>query len=314
MGLWRGSTTAALEEERLAALEERIDTDLALGRHVELAADLAALVAAHPLRERLRGQLMLALYRSGRQVEALQAFRDARQMLVDELGIEPSDELRRLQAQILTGDSALAAPETARGTAFHYLPRDIADFTGRHAELDRLLAVLPGVAGATTAIVIKAIDGMAGIGKTVLAVRAAHQVADSYPDAQLFIDLRAHTAGQDPIDPADALDTLLRAVGVSSERIPHELPERAALWRAELAHRKALVVLDNAASAAQVRPLLPGNVVHSGGGSRSCHQRARCRSGRGAAVRLSATGHSDRRGTTPQLSDVDSRRSVQTLV
>jgi tetratricopeptide (TPR) repeat protein len=158
--------------------------------------------------------------------------------------------------------AAPARPVTVRPAAAvrNDLPGDIADFAGREPELSRLLSVRDGVAHtAPTAVVIEAIDGMAGIGKTTLAIHAAHRLAGHYRDAQLFIDLHGHTCGQAPTTPAAALDTLLRALGVTADRIPHETDARAALWRAELAGRSILVVLDNAAEAAQVRPLLPGS-------------------------------------------------------
>ena len=257
--LWRSATQiASLEEERLAAIGDRIDAELAVGRHTELISELTALTDAHPLRERLRGQLMLALYRTGRQADALQAFTDARRILADELGIDPGPDLQRLNQRILVGDETLAPPKTARSSRRHYLPRDIEDFTGRSEELDQLVASLLADDPSRTAVVITAIDGMAGIGKTVLAVHTAHRLANRFPDAQLFIDMHAHAAGHEPADPTDALHSLLRGLGVPDEQIPDSLDERAAMWRAELADRKALVILDNVAGAAQVRPLLPG--------------------------------------------------------
>ncbi|QXJ21417.1 tetratricopeptide repeat protein [Actinomadura graeca] len=268
LALWRGSALAGLdspalepqrallEEKRLTVLEESADLELTLGRHHRLSTELAQWVREYPLRERLTGLYMLALSRAGRQAEALQAFQQARRVLVDHLGIEPGAELQRSHQQILAGEAGLAAPP-ARGS-HHFLPRDITDFTGRTAELERLRSALPADGHAAGAVVISAIDGMAGIGKTTLAVHAAHRLTDRYPDAQVFIDLFAHTAEQEPLGPAAALETLLRAMEVPSEKIPEGVEERAALWRAQLAGRRALVVLDNAASAAQVRPLLPG--------------------------------------------------------
>ncbi|KAA2254426.1 tetratricopeptide repeat protein [Solihabitans fulvus] len=274
LALWRGAAFTGvpgsfaqaqafgLGEEHLAATEEYAEVELELGRHVELIPELTALVAAHPLRERLHGHLMLALYRSGRQAEALQAFQDARRTMVRELGIDPGAELTDLHQRILRGAPELSAAQPQEPPSVpvrrNDLPGDVADFTGRDAEVRRLLAALPSAEEAGAAVVIAAIDGMAGIGKTTLAVHAAHQLTARYPDAQLFIDLHAHTAGHDPVEPGVALETLLRALGVPGEKIPDSMEARAALWRAELAGRRALVVLDNAASAAQVRPLLPG--------------------------------------------------------
>ena len=274
LALWRGPVFAGvasdrlrerlghdLTEARMAATELAIDAEVEAGRAAEAIIELTAMVRAHPLRERLRAQLMLAMYRCGRTAEALQVYRETRQFLVTELGIEPGPELQELHEQILAGDSRLAGPVRPTGRAAgprNDLPRDVADFTGRELDLRRVLEVLTGEAGAETAVTISAIDGMAGIGKTALAVHAAHRLTGRCPDAALFLDLRAHTAGQEPLEPAAALDTLLRAVGVPADSVPHELGERAALWRAELATRRMVVVLDNAATAAQVRPLLPG--------------------------------------------------------
>ncbi|KAA2265668.1 tetratricopeptide repeat protein [Solihabitans fulvus] len=266
--LWRGTPltglsggyfeprVAGLTEDHLAAVEDRMDLELNTGGHARVVADLRGLTSAHPIRERLRVQLMLALYRSGRQAEALRAFQDARAALLAEVGVGPGPELIELHQAILRGDPVLtgapARPESP--TRRDDLPRDLPDFAGRDAELRRLLGVDPDRA----AVVIEAIDGMAGVGKTALAVHAAHLLADRFPDARLFVDLHGHSAERAATDPMAALDLLLRALGVPEQRIPQELDARSALWRAELAGRKVLVVLDNAASAAQVRPLLPG--------------------------------------------------------
>jgi DNA-binding SARP family transcriptional activator/tetratricopeptide (TPR) repeat protein len=272
LALWRGPLLADvaddrlrdriggdLAEERMLVTELAVATDLEAGRAGEAVTRLTVLVQEFPLREGLRALLMLALYRCGRAGDALDAFRDARAVLVGELGIEPGPELQQMHRRILDRDPQLSLVEPAPPR--NDLPRDVADFTGRGAELDRLLDLLPGRRGGgeeATAVVISAIDGMAGIGKTTLAVHAAHRLAEGRRDAALFVDLRAHTAGQEPVDPALALDRLLRAVGVAVDRIPDGLDERSALWRAELATRRVVLVLDNAASAAQVRPLLPG--------------------------------------------------------
>ncbi|WP_188316584.1 AfsR/SARP family transcriptional regulator [Solihabitans fulvus] len=270
LGLWRGDALAGLPgtyfqaqavrlaEERLAALEDRVDADLALGRHAEVVVELQELTARHPVRERPRGQLMLALHRSGRRAEALTVFTELRDHLANELGIDPSAALARLHQRILANDATLDTPRPAPSAPRNDLPGDIADFTGRTTEMDRLLAEIPADGG-QAAVVIEAIDGMAGVGKTTLAVHAAHHLTDRYPDAQLFIDLHGHTTEHDATTPLTALDSLLRALGVSGQQIPTDLDQRAARWRAELADRRAVVVLDNAVSANQVRPLLPGS-------------------------------------------------------
>ncbi|MBB5960717.1 DNA-binding SARP family transcriptional activator/tetratricopeptide (TPR) repeat protein [Saccharothrix tamanrassetensis] len=257
---WLHTVRAVVEQERLGAMLDLTDRRLRLGQHAAVLPALRAQAEQHPVNERLVGQFMLALYRDGRQADALQVFRDTRHTLASELGIEPGPDLRRLHERILRADPDLAAPTMPRPIRRNDLPGDVADFTGRRAELDRLRSMLPRDAdtGPGTAAVIAAIDGMAGVGKTTLAIHLAHHVARRYPDAQLYIDLRAHTAGHEPVEPVAALNTLLRALDVSGEKIPEELETRAALWRAELAGRKVLIVLDNAASATQVRPLLPG--------------------------------------------------------
>jgi DNA-binding SARP family transcriptional activator/tetratricopeptide (TPR) repeat protein len=252
-----------LNEEWAHTVERRIDADLLLGRHRELVAELAGLVARFPLRERFWAQLMTALYRSGRQADALAQYERLRRQLADDLGLDPGSDLQQLHKQILTGDlavdpTAAAAPgpaAPARPPVPAQLPTDLASFTGRAAELDRLLA-LPG--GPAAAVAVGVVDGMAGVGKTALAVHAAHRLAGRFPDGQLFLDLHGFTHAAAPVEPADALDRLLRSLGVPGEQIPAHLDDRAALLRSRLAGTRTLIVLDDAAGEAQVRPLLPG--------------------------------------------------------
>ncbi|GIH15550.1 AfsR/SARP family transcriptional regulator [Rugosimonospora africana] len=277
LALWRGPLLAdvasdrlrerigiELTEGRMLATEMMIEAELAAGRIEEAIVELTALIAQYPMRERPRAQLMRALYQSGRQADALKVFADTRRLLIDELGVEPGPELQRVQRQILAGEADQAAgqapadPAAEPATRRNDLPGDVADFTGREEEMNRLLDLLVRNTGAPAAVTISAFDGMAGIGKTALAVHAAHALSGRYPDLQLFINLRGHTVGQEPVTPATALDTLLRTLGVPPGAIPEDLDERSALWRAELANRRAVVVLDDATSAAQVRPLLPG--------------------------------------------------------
>jgi DNA-binding SARP family transcriptional activator len=274
LALWRGEAFAGVdspvvrdaairwEEQRTRVWEECLEVELGLGRDTELIAELAVLVHRHPTRERLRGQLMLALYRAGRQADALIAYRAAREELAETLGVEPGPELVELHRRILQQDSALGgtggAPAPSPVEPARCLPRDIADFIGRDELLARLVAAVPDateVAGAPS--VIHAIDGMPGVGKTALAVHLAHLVADRYPDAQLYVDLHGHSE-QAPAEPAAALDTLLRQLGVAGERIPEGLEPRIARWRSELAGRRVLLLLDNAATSEQVGALLPG--------------------------------------------------------
>ncbi|MEV4313756.1 BTAD domain-containing putative transcriptional regulator [Actinocrispum sp. NPDC049592] len=273
LGLWRGrpfedvpldsefsAELARLDEHRLSAHEALFGTQLALGHHQDVLPELQALVAAQPLRELLWSQWMLALYRSGRRAEALRAYGDLRRHLVRELGVEPAPPLQTLHRQILASDPALAPPPSVRTSGPpvpRQLPADIGTFTGREAEL----AAIETLASSTDpprALVISAIDGMAGVGKTALAVHTANRLADRYPDGQLFVDLHGFTHGVPPVDLGDALERMLRCLGVPGEQIPVDLDSRAALYRTHLAGKRALIVLDNAATEAQVRPLLPG--------------------------------------------------------
>jgi DNA-binding SARP family transcriptional activator/Tfp pilus assembly protein PilF len=279
LSLWRGDPLADVESEllavrdvphmaeiRLQALETRIDADLHLGRHGEVITELRQLTRADPLRERLHGMLMLALYRDGRQAEALAAYQHARQILVEELGAEPGAALRELHQQMLTGTLTVdgSPPEPpATGQTAPAVPRElparVSNFTGRSDELQtlsRLLAEsgekMPGT------VVISAIGGTAGVGKTALAVHWARQVAERFPDGQLYVNLRGYDPDR-PVTAADALAGFLRALGVPGQDIPAEEAERAARYRSLLAGRRVLVVLDNAGSVEQVRPLLPGS-------------------------------------------------------
>jgi tetratricopeptide (TPR) repeat protein len=252
---------AALDERRLAVAERLADLALAAGEPAaEIAAELTPLVEANPLRETLRARLMVALQRCGRRADALAVYSHTRALLATELGVDPGPELVRTHLRVLRADPSLDAPaQVAPGPGgaerpLCTLPYDLPDFHGRDTDLDRL-QVTDGTAGA---VIITAIDGMAGVGKTALAVHAAHRLAGRYPDGQLFCDLHAHTPGASPVDPEAALGLLLRMLRVPPDTIPEGLAARVARWRAELAGRRFLVVLDNAASAAQVRPLLPG--------------------------------------------------------
>ncbi|MGH3201136.1 MAG: tetratricopeptide repeat protein [Streptosporangiaceae bacterium] len=276
LSLWRGEPLSDVDSEvlavrevprlaelRLQALEVRIDADLHLGRQAEVIAELRQLVTGHPLRENLRGLLMLALYRDGRQAEALAAYQDVRGVLVEELGTEPGAGLCELHQRMLTGDQALAVPDPAPPPVSAAVPRElpagVAHFTGRTSELAALTGLLdpPGDQLPGT-VVISAIGGTAGVGKTALAVHWAHRAKGHFPDGQLYVNLRGYDPAQ-PVAPADALAGFLRSLGVAGQDIPAEEAERAARYRSLLAGRRMLVVLDNAGSAEQVRPLLPGD-------------------------------------------------------
>lgn len=260
-GDWAERARASLKDERLSATLDRITADLRLGRHADLLGEITDLIDGHPFVETLVGHLMVALYRCGRQAEALHAYRQTRQRMADELGTDPSPFLADLHQRILQGDADLAPPPSAAWispvTSLDNMPRDIPNFTGRAAEMRGLLTAVAADPG-RTAPVIEAIDGMAGVGKSTFAIHAAHQFRAQFPDARLYLHLHAHDAARPPLDPAAALDALLRAVGVPAERIPPGLEERAALWRAQLARRRAVLVLDDVQGQEQVAPLLPG--------------------------------------------------------
>ena len=247
---------------------------LALGGHHQAVAELAALIREYPLRERFRGQLMLALCRCGRQADALSAFADARRVLAEQLGIDPGPELRRLHQQILTSDAALDPPSergsvAGRGTPVRSrppavvpreLPGDANTFIGRTAELaelDGLLTVGDEPGRGSAAVVISVVAGSAGVGKTALAVHWGHRVRDAFPGGQLYVNLRGYDPGE-PVTPVDVLARFLRSLGVADRDIPADADERAASYRSLLDGRRMLVVLDNAATVEQIRPLLPG--------------------------------------------------------
>ncbi|WP_406511379.1 NB-ARC domain-containing protein [Streptomyces sp. NBC_00161] len=289
LDLWRGPAlggiggalavaAAGLDEERLSVREQRAQAQLCAGTPVDLAA-LRALVAAHPTRERARRHLMQALYRAGRHAEALEVFAQGRQALADELGVEPGPDLQALHVSILRagGDpigqvsapAAASVPEAEgeaggeRGASGPMavpvpalLPPATADFTARARPLAELLRHLVGAGGDTastrTALPVCVVSGTGGAGKSALAVEAAHRSAEAYPDGHLYADLSGASA---PANPEEVLARFLRALG---RPVPDSLHERVDLYRTTLTGRRMLLVLDDAASEAQVRPLLPG--------------------------------------------------------
>lgn len=259
--------TTRLELRRLTAMEERLGALLDLGRHAEMVDELAQVVAEHPLRERLQGQLMLALYRCGRRAEALATYRGAHRMIIDELGVEPGMELRRLHQAMLADEPHLVAPvrqvsQNHRITPAQ-LPAEVTAFTGRETPLRQLDTLLPnendpdGDTGPALPV-IATIVGTAGVGKTTLAIRWAHQVRRRFPDGQLYVNMRGYAAGP-PMRPVDALARFLPALGVPAEQVPLEVDVAASLYRSLLADKRVLVLLDNVAHSDQVRPLLPGS-------------------------------------------------------
>jgi DNA-binding SARP family transcriptional activator/Tfp pilus assembly protein PilF len=282
LALWRGNPLADVESQllvrrdvprlaelRLQAQETRINAELRLGRQAELVDELRQLTAAHPLRERYWGLLMLALSRSGRQADALATYRKARTVLVNELGSEPGAALRAVHQRVLAGDfgadaegraglagSGYTRPGYAQSAVPRQLPAPVSHFTGRTAELVELNQ-LASQAGEHGPVLISAIGGAGGVGKTALAVHWAHQVTSRFPDGQLYVNLRGYDPGP-PVRPGDVLAGFLRALGVPGQEIPADDDERAARYRSLLAGRRMLVVLDNASDVEQVRPLLPG--------------------------------------------------------
>ncbi|MFF3911480.1 BTAD domain-containing putative transcriptional regulator [Streptomyces sp. NPDC001848] len=259
-GPYAEAQRARLEEWRLQLLESRLDMDLEQGCHAEVVSELTALTAAHPLRERLRELLMLALYRSGRQAEALAVYADTRRLLADELGVDPGPDLKELQQRILQADPTLAEPSapapepSATPVRPAQLPATVPDFTGRAAFVAELSEVLASAEGRVMAV--SALAGIGGVGKTTLAVHVAHQARTAFPDGQLYVDLQG--AGPRAAEPETVLGAFLRALGTADSAIPDSLEERSALYRSVLDGRRVLVLLDNARDAAQVRPLLPG--------------------------------------------------------
>ncbi|WP_329351062.1 tetratricopeptide repeat protein [Streptomyces sp. NBC_01261] len=294
LALWRGQEAleglgqnfarieaSRLAELRLVAQEESFGLHLDLGRADRTIAPLLAHVAAHPLRERPRGQLMTALVRTGRVSDALRTYREGRAVLREELGIDPGPELQALHQAALTNDTQVAdtarpdrirreparppksTPDGSRGTPDprawptpSHLPPDIADFVGRSEQIAWAAALVGGVDEAgRTAPPIGVISGRSGTGKTALAVHVGHRTAELFPDGRLFVDLRA--ADTAPLQPADALARLLRAMGADPETLPTSVEELTGLYRTRIGHRRVLLILDNAAGEAHVRPLLP---------------------------------------------------------
>ncbi|MER7583436.1 BTAD domain-containing putative transcriptional regulator [Kitasatospora sp. NPDC097691] len=249
-----------LGERQVAASEELCTVALDIGLHAEIVGELNTLTAEHPLRERLRELLMLALYRCGRQAEALGVYTDTRKLLIEELGVEPGAGLSAMHTRILAADPDLVLPATPAAReegptappAPAQLPADVSDFSGRTELVGDLSTVLMSATG--QAVVVTSLAGIGGVGKTTLAVHVAHRVRAEFPDGQLYVDLRG--AGASPADPVVVLGDFLHALGVTEN--PDSLEQRAALYRSLLANRRMLILLDNARDAEQIRPLIPG--------------------------------------------------------
>jgi DNA-binding SARP family transcriptional activator len=262
-GEWAATRRAKLEEDHLAATLERIEIELRLGGHAALIGELAELASRGPVNEIVVGYLMIALHNAGRHEEALQAYQRVRKRLVAEIGEEPGGDLQAIHLRILRDDSSLAPVRPARRIGSPDPPdtllSDVPDFTGREAEVRSLIAACGGEGSTETSIVIETINGMPGVGKTALVRHVAHRLRDRYQGGRFYLQLRAHDEAQAPLDPGSCLASLLRSFGVAGDRLPASLDERAFLWRSMIAGRRVLLVLDDAHSAEQILPLLPGS-------------------------------------------------------
>jgi DNA-binding SARP family transcriptional activator len=280
LALWRGPAASGIDsrlvqgiatqlnEDYLNVLDERIDLELKLGRHHDLVGELSALVRQHPLRERTRAQHMLALYRSARQAEALDSYRQIRMIFAEQLGLEPGGELRALQRSILTEDRALSYPKLRKASwatnrelvVPHQLPPMTPDLTGRDSLLQQITSVLSASAKADDGhqyASIVSLQGKAGVGKTALAVHAAHAVRHLYPSGQLFAQLQGPDGK--PVSPSTVQRSFLAALGAATDVLPDNAPDCADIYRSLLAERRLLILLDDAYDVSQVAPLIPAS-------------------------------------------------------
>jgi DNA-binding SARP family transcriptional activator len=272
LALWRGDPLGGLPglfaeversrlvERRLTVLEERADLRLALGRGADVVGELSRLVDEYPLRERLYGMTMRALCQTGRQAEALATYRLAREVLIDELGVEPGPELQKLHQAVLAGEDLTGSAEqrpqvVVQAAVPGQLPPDPASFVGREDLLDRL----DELRAETPSGLVVAITGPAGVGKTALAVHWAHRVRADFPDGQLHVDLHGYDPQRDPLDANEVLRRFLRALGVAAGEVPSTVDERSALFRTLVSDRRMIIVLDNARGSDELMPLLAGS-------------------------------------------------------
>jgi DNA-binding SARP family transcriptional activator/tetratricopeptide (TPR) repeat protein len=261
LGLWRGDALAGLAGEWAARTRERLglllidatvawaDAEVAIGRAGVTIDPLTRLIGEHPLIEAPVAALMRALAAVGRTAEALEHFDAARGRLADELGADPGSELSTLHRELLRGTAADVPAQ---------LPAAVPGFTGRAAEIELLDEILARSEREPIGVTIAVLSGMPGVGKTALAAYWAHRVRDRFPDGQLYTNLRGFDPAAGATEPADAVQVFLEALRVPANAIPTRLEARTALYRGLLSGRRMLILLDNAASAEQVRPLLPG--------------------------------------------------------
>jgi DNA-binding SARP family transcriptional activator/Tfp pilus assembly protein PilF len=249
-----------LEELRLAAIEARADALLQLQRYDEVITDLVPLIAEHPYQERLYALRMQALYHAGRRADALTLYESAYRKLHTDLDVEPGPELRQLHDDVLTDRVATQPRQRADSrprVVPRQLPRDVNAFTGREPEMRELDGLLDTADQGPPTVLISAVSGTAGVGKTALAVHWAHQMADRFPDGALYLDLRGYDPDR-PLPPGEALAGILRSLGVDGSELPESPAELASQYRTLLAGRRMLIVLDNAHAVEQIRLLLPG--------------------------------------------------------
>lgn len=272
-GTWAETVRRSLAERRLQAAISRIAALHRLGRFADSIGELSAMVRHHPEDETLAGQLMLAYYGSGRYTDALRVHQQARQLLMSEFGSRPGDELDRIHRGVLdrtpvdrllrtAAAAASSGPSPERHSSAQTPPRNLPyqpPLIGRRSELDALMASIDTKPGKGAVLTLETVSGMAGVGKTAVAVDTARRLAPRFPAGQVFLDLRGHSPSQEPLSPGAALAMLLRLFGAPADSIPVRLDELIALWRTTIADRRAVIVLDDAAGPDQVAPLLPGN-------------------------------------------------------
>lgn len=255
-GAWARRVAQELREKLFRIRRARIALELRLGRYNQALDELPGLVERHPDDQALAGYLMRALAATGRQAEALAVYRRTRAYFTENFGIEPDQELFELHQRILDGGIGRRSPGDRRDVPGpSTLPEDIPHFVGRKNELEQIATVRADRQGGGLVV----IEGMPGVGKTALAVHAAHRLAAGYPDARLYLDMQAHDPERPPLDPRTALAELLAMLGIPRRDIPGTLDERAALWRRWMADLRALVILDDADGLEHVLPLLPAD-------------------------------------------------------